>query len=108
LRRARLHRVFSAAKGWSQGKFGARGAARRRDPTNWTDEPRRPLNCTYFTPVTSLARSDMASSHVLQPESIPYGARSRMASMRRILPFSILNISASCHVHGVVGPAVTA
>ena len=28
--------------------------------------------------------------------------------MRRILPFSILNISASSHVHGVVGPPVTA
>src|SRR5262252_3960787 len=30
-----------------------------------------------------------------------------MASICRILPFSILNISASCHVHGSGGPPVT-
>ena len=62
----------------------------------------------YRIPVTSRARSDIASSQLLQPESMPYGDRSRIASIRRIFPRSSLNISASCQVQGVVGPAVTA
>src|SRR5439155_9121290 len=58
----------------------------------------------YLTPVTSRARSERPSSRLLHPASMPYGERSRMASIRWIFPFSSLNISASSQVQGVVGP----
>src|SRR5689334_1682255 len=64
----------------------------------------REIRLRQRTPVISRARSERPSSGLLHPDGMPYGDRSRTASMRWILPFSILNISASSQVHGVVGP----
>ena len=41
---------------------------------------------------------EMLCSQVLQPDGMPNGARWKMASMRRIWPYSTLNSSAICQV----------
>lgn len=100
-----LHHLFPPIRFGQHGVDPLRLSAELRDDTfgvvavliNTREQARVRLSA-IATQRTLWISSPIDCRYVLQPDGIPKGACWNTASIRRILPFSILNSSASCHV----------